>query len=60
MKCCTRWRLNDGALRLCSPSVFEEVWDSLRQHLKRLLKQREDRWLYAGIIVIAANAGTKS
>ncbi len=40
--------------------IFEEVFGSLRQHLKRLLKQREDRWLYAGIIVIAANAGTKS
>lgn len=39
---------------------FEEVFGSLRHHLKRLLKQREDRWLYAGIIVIAANAGTKS
>jgi hypothetical protein len=40
--------------------MFEEVFGSLRHHLKRLLKQREDRWLYAGIIVIAANAGTKS
>jgi hypothetical protein len=60
MKSCAQWRLNDEALRLCSPAVFEEVGDSLRQHLKRLLKQREDRWLYAGIIVIAANAGTKS
>ena len=40
--------------------IFEEVFGSLRQHLKRLLKQREDRWLFAGIILIAADAGTKS
>lgn len=40
--------------------VFEEVLDSLCRHLKRLLKQREDRWLFADISVLAANAGTKS
>lgn len=39
--------------------VFGEVLSSLRQHLDRPREQREDRWLYAGIIVIAANAGTK-
>ena len=45
---------------MCCPSVFEEVWDGLRQHLKGLLKQREDRWLFADISLLAANAGTKS
>jgi hypothetical protein len=34
--------------------------DSLRQHLKRLLNQHEDRWLFADIIVVATNAGTES
>jgi len=40
--------------------IFGEVLGSLRQPLKRLLDQREDRWLFAYIIVIAANAGTES
>ncbi len=40
--------------------VFEEVLDSLRQHLNLLLNRREDRWLFAGIILIAADAGATS
>ena len=40
--------------------IFEEVFGSLRQPLKRLLDQREDRWLFANISVLAANAGTES
>jgi hypothetical protein len=40
--------------------MFEEVLGSLRHPLKRLLDQREDRWLFADITVIAAKAGTAS
>ncbi len=40
--------------------VFDAVLGSLHQHLKRLLGQREDRWLFAGTIVSAANACTRS
>ncbi len=40
--------------------VLDAVLGSLHQHLKRLLGQREDRWLFAGTIVSAANAGTRS
>ncbi len=40
--------------------IFEEVFGSLRQPSERLLDQREDRRLFAYIIVIAANAGTES